>query len=149
MLVEMLALIGIRARSASPFADNIAMAARGADVPNTTWLGAGAVHRFPPAVRSRRGDPDDRRDRRGHADAAPPRRAPSTRIRRRRRAFGAGDRAADGEDGGGPADTAVAHGGDQAMTDVVTSLSLGHYLALGAIAVLQSASRASSSTART
>jgi len=38
MLVEMLALIGIRARSASPFADNIAMAARGADVPNTTWL---------------------------------------------------------------------------------------------------------------
>ncbi len=38
MLVEMLVLIGIRARSASPFADNIAMATRDADVPNTTWL---------------------------------------------------------------------------------------------------------------
>ena len=38
MLAEMLVLIGIRARSASPFADNIAMAAGSADVPNTTWL---------------------------------------------------------------------------------------------------------------
>jgi NADH-quinone oxidoreductase subunit J len=38
MLVEMLVLIGIRARSASPFADNIAMAAGSTDVPNTTWL---------------------------------------------------------------------------------------------------------------
>lgn len=38
MLAEMLVLIGIRARSASPFADNIAMATRDADVPNTTWL---------------------------------------------------------------------------------------------------------------
>src|SRR6476619_854361 len=38
MLVEMLVLIGIRARSAVPFADNIAMAAGSADVPNTTWL---------------------------------------------------------------------------------------------------------------
>src|SRR6476469_2974667 len=37
MLVEMLVLIGIRARSAVPFADNIAMATGVADVPNTTW----------------------------------------------------------------------------------------------------------------
>jgi NADH-quinone oxidoreductase subunit J len=36
--VEMVALIGIRARSATPFADNVAMAASDADVPNTTWL---------------------------------------------------------------------------------------------------------------
>ena len=38
MLVEMLVLIGIRARSAVPFADNIAMAAGVGDLPNTTWL---------------------------------------------------------------------------------------------------------------
>jgi len=38
MLAEMLALIGIRARSAIPFADNAAAAAGAADVPNTTWL---------------------------------------------------------------------------------------------------------------
>jgi len=38
MLVEMLALIGIRARSAVPFAHNAAMAAQAGDVPNTTWL---------------------------------------------------------------------------------------------------------------
>ena len=38
MLVEMVALIGIRARSATPFSDNVAMAASDADVPNTTWL---------------------------------------------------------------------------------------------------------------
>jgi NADH-quinone oxidoreductase subunit J len=38
MLVEMLVLIGIRARSATPFADNVAKAAAGGDVPNTTWL---------------------------------------------------------------------------------------------------------------
>ena len=35
MLVQMLALIGVRAASAMPLADN---AATGADVPNTTWL---------------------------------------------------------------------------------------------------------------
>ena len=35
MLVQMLALIGVRAASAVPLADN---AATGADVPNTTWL---------------------------------------------------------------------------------------------------------------
>mgnify|MGYP003455492123 FL=1 len=35
MLVEMLALIGVRGASAVPLADN---AATGADVPNTTWL---------------------------------------------------------------------------------------------------------------
>jgi NADH-quinone oxidoreductase subunit J len=38
MLAEMLALIGIRARSAVPFADNAAHAAAAGDVPNTTWL---------------------------------------------------------------------------------------------------------------
>jgi NADH-quinone oxidoreductase subunit J len=38
MLVEMLALIGIRARSATPFAPNVAMATASTDVPNTTWL---------------------------------------------------------------------------------------------------------------
>ena len=38
MLVEMLVLIGIRARSVVPFADNVAMAAGAGDVPNTTWL---------------------------------------------------------------------------------------------------------------
>ena len=38
MLGEMLVLIGIRARSATPFADNAAMAAGNGDVPNTTWL---------------------------------------------------------------------------------------------------------------
>jgi NADH-quinone oxidoreductase subunit J len=38
MLVEMIVLIGIRARSVTPFGDNVAMA-NGADaVPNTTWL---------------------------------------------------------------------------------------------------------------
>jgi len=35
MLVQMLSLIGVRAASAMPLADN---AATGADVPNTTWL---------------------------------------------------------------------------------------------------------------
>ena len=38
MLVEMLVLIGIRARSAVPFEDNVAMATGVADIPNTTWL---------------------------------------------------------------------------------------------------------------
>jgi NADH-quinone oxidoreductase subunit J len=39
MLVEMLALIGVKARSAVPFAHNAAAPAAGAgDVPNTTWL---------------------------------------------------------------------------------------------------------------
>src|SRR5690606_22374833 len=38
MLAEMLALLGIRARSAVPFADNAAHAAAAGDVPNTTWL---------------------------------------------------------------------------------------------------------------
>ncbi len=38
MLVEMLLLIGIRARSATPFGDNVAMAVGSGDVPNTTWL---------------------------------------------------------------------------------------------------------------
>src|SRR6478736_2282025 len=38
MLVEMLVLIGIRARSVSAFEDNVAMATGVADLPNTTWL---------------------------------------------------------------------------------------------------------------
>jgi NADH-quinone oxidoreductase subunit J len=38
MLVEMLVLIGIRARAAVPFTDNVAMAHNVADLPNTTWL---------------------------------------------------------------------------------------------------------------
>jgi NADH-quinone oxidoreductase subunit J len=38
MLVEMLVLIGIRARVAVPFEGNIAMATGDADLPNTTWL---------------------------------------------------------------------------------------------------------------
>jgi NADH-quinone oxidoreductase subunit J len=38
MLVEMLVLIGIRARSSVPFEDNVAMATGVADIPNTTWL---------------------------------------------------------------------------------------------------------------
>jgi len=38
MLVEMLVLIGIRARIAVPFGQNVAMAANQGDVPNTTWL---------------------------------------------------------------------------------------------------------------
>ena len=38
MLVEMLVLIGIRARAAVPFTDNVAMAHGAADLPNTTWL---------------------------------------------------------------------------------------------------------------
>jgi NADH-quinone oxidoreductase subunit J len=38
MLVEMLVLIGIRARIAVPFGENVAMAANQGDVPNTTWL---------------------------------------------------------------------------------------------------------------
>ena len=38
MLAEMLVLIGIRARIAVPFGENVAMAANQGDVPNTTWL---------------------------------------------------------------------------------------------------------------
>jgi NADH-quinone oxidoreductase subunit J len=38
MLVEMLVLIGIRARTAVPFESNVAMAVAATDVPNTTWL---------------------------------------------------------------------------------------------------------------
>ena len=38
MLAEMLALIGIRARSVTPFAHNAAMAGNPGDIPNTTWL---------------------------------------------------------------------------------------------------------------
>jgi NADH-quinone oxidoreductase subunit J len=38
MLVEMLALIGVKARIATPFGINAASAAEAGDVPNTTWL---------------------------------------------------------------------------------------------------------------
>ena len=38
MLAEILALIGVRARSAAPFADNAAQLAANGDVGNTTWL---------------------------------------------------------------------------------------------------------------
>jgi NADH-quinone oxidoreductase subunit J len=38
MLVEMLALIGVKARMATPFGVNAASAAEAGDVPNTTWL---------------------------------------------------------------------------------------------------------------
>jgi NADH-quinone oxidoreductase subunit J len=38
MLVEMLALIGVKARSAVPFAQNAAAPATGGNMPNTTWL---------------------------------------------------------------------------------------------------------------
>ena len=38
MLAEMLALIGVRARSAVPFADNAAQLAANGEVGNTTWL---------------------------------------------------------------------------------------------------------------
>jgi NADH-quinone oxidoreductase subunit J len=38
MLVEMLALIGVKARMATPFGVNAASAANAGDVPNTTWL---------------------------------------------------------------------------------------------------------------
>src|SRR5690606_27942589 len=38
MLVEILLLIGIRARMAVPFADNAALAAADGDPGNTTWL---------------------------------------------------------------------------------------------------------------
>ena len=38
---------------------------------NTAWLGKALFTQFPAAVRSRGGDPDRRRHRRGHADAAP------------------------------------------------------------------------------
>jgi NADH-quinone oxidoreductase subunit J len=38
MLVEMLALIGVKARMATPFGANAASAANAGDVPNTTWL---------------------------------------------------------------------------------------------------------------
>jgi len=38
MLAEMVVLIGIRARSATAFEDNVAMATAADSVPNTTWL---------------------------------------------------------------------------------------------------------------
>jgi NADH-quinone oxidoreductase subunit J len=38
MLAEMLALIGVKARIATPFGVNAASAANAGDVPNTTWL---------------------------------------------------------------------------------------------------------------
>ena len=38
MLAEMLVLIGVKARMATPFAANAAEAAAAGDVPNTTWL---------------------------------------------------------------------------------------------------------------
>ena len=38
MLAEILALIGVRARSAAPFADNVALAVSNNEVGNTTWL---------------------------------------------------------------------------------------------------------------
>ncbi|HVI26785.1 MAG TPA: NADH-quinone oxidoreductase subunit J [Xanthomonadaceae bacterium] len=38
MLAEVLALIGVKARSAVPFADNAAVQASADQVPNTTWL---------------------------------------------------------------------------------------------------------------
>jgi NADH-quinone oxidoreductase subunit J len=38
MLVEMLALIGVKARSVVPFSQNPASPATGASMPNTTWL---------------------------------------------------------------------------------------------------------------
>lgn len=69
MFAQMVTLIGVKARSATPFpADNAA--AQAADVSNLTWLGQEPVHRVPAAVRVRCGDPDRGSGGCGDADLA-------------------------------------------------------------------------------